>query len=104
VLSSAYLEKGEILTINALGLEHGMSLRQSFDGYTFFGCKKSIKKMKNFSSSSPQTQLKLAKDATNEAIGPISNPHYLAQMGATGTSNEDGVTGGEYFEVRINLF
>jgi hypothetical protein len=49
-LSSAYLEKGEVLTINALGLENGMSLRQAGDGYTYFGCKKSIKKFAKYSN------------------------------------------------------
>lgn len=44
MLSSAYLEKGEVLIINALGLEEDKSLRKAGDGFTYFGCKKSIKK------------------------------------------------------------
>jgi hypothetical protein len=47
VLSSAYLEKGEILMINALGLEDDVSLRETpQDGFTYFGCKKSINKLR----------------------------------------------------------
>ena len=53
MLSSAYLEKGEILHINALGLDQGLSLRKAQDGFTYFGCKKSIKNLAKFSTSSP---------------------------------------------------
>lgn len=45
-MSSAFLEKGEMLLINAIGLENERSLRKGFDGFTYFGCKKSIKKIK----------------------------------------------------------
>lgn len=45
VLSSAFLEKGEILLINALGLENIKTKRGAKDGFTYFGCKKSIKKI-----------------------------------------------------------
>jgi len=31
--------------INTLGLEDGVSLRKANDGFTYFGCKKSIKKL-----------------------------------------------------------
>jgi hypothetical protein len=31
--------------INALGLEDGVSLRNANDGFTYFGCKKSIRKL-----------------------------------------------------------
>jgi hypothetical protein len=31
--------------INALGLEDEVSLRKASDGFTYFGCKKSIKKL-----------------------------------------------------------
>lgn len=44
VLSSAFLEKGEVLVINALGLEGDKSKREAHDGFTYFGCKKSIKR------------------------------------------------------------
>jgi len=44
VLSSAYLDKGEVLLINSLGLEGSKSKRMQKDGFTYFGCKKSIKK------------------------------------------------------------
>jgi hypothetical protein len=65
-LSSAYLEKGETLIISTLGLEGEKSLRKTNDGFTYFGCKKSIKKNNsNFSSNT---------------MG--------ATMGATGTSLE----------------
>jgi hypothetical protein len=53
VLSSAYLEKGEVIVINALGLEAGVSLRRAYDGFTYFGCKKSIKRLSLKVSSSP---------------------------------------------------
>jgi hypothetical protein len=43
-LSSAFLEKGEVLTINVLGLEGEKSKRQALDGFTYFGCKKSIRR------------------------------------------------------------
>jgi hypothetical protein len=33
--------------INALGLEDDMTLRKAYDGFTYFGCKKSIKKLAN---------------------------------------------------------
>ena len=44
MLSSAFLEKGEIISINPVGLEGDRSLRKAFDGFSYFGCKKSIKK------------------------------------------------------------
>jgi len=70
VLSSAYLEKGEVLLINSLGLDDGKSKRKIFDGFTYFGCKKSIKKMVK-SSKTYET-----------------NDKMFASMGATGTSEE----------------
>ena len=45
VISSAFLEKGDIVVINALGLENFESKRGNLDGFTYFGCKKSIKKL-----------------------------------------------------------
>jgi hypothetical protein len=45
-LSSAFLEKGEVLVINATGLDNDKSFRKANDGFTYFGCKKSIKKIK----------------------------------------------------------
>lgn len=52
VLSSAYLEKGETLLISSLGLEGDKSMRKTNDGFTYFGCKKSIQKSNsNFSSN-----------------------------------------------------
>ena len=45
-MSSAFLEKGETLIINALGLEGGKSFRNAEDGFTYFGCKKGIYKNK----------------------------------------------------------
>jgi hypothetical protein len=44
-LSSAFLEKGEVLILNSIGLEESKSLRKARDGFTYFGCKKSIKKI-----------------------------------------------------------
>ena len=42
VLSSAFLDKGTILQMNALGLAgDNQPLRQAYDGITYFGCKKS---------------------------------------------------------------
>jgi len=42
VLSSAFLDKGTVLQMNALGLVGDHSpLRQAYDGITYFGCKKS---------------------------------------------------------------
>jgi hypothetical protein len=52
------LEKGEILTINALGLENGIALRQASDGYTYFGCKKSIKKFSKHHSANAKPALR----------------------------------------------
>jgi hypothetical protein len=69
VLSSAFLEKGEVLTINVLGLEGDKAKRQAFDGFTYFGCKKSIKRGTKSSSASKS---------------PLA-----AQMGATGASIEE---------------
>ena len=37
--------------MNALGLENGIALRQASDGYTYFGCKKSIKKFNKYQSA-----------------------------------------------------
>ena len=44
VLSSAFLEKGETLILNPLGLENEKSHRKAYDGFTYFGCKKSVVK------------------------------------------------------------
>jgi hypothetical protein len=44
-LSSAFLEKGETLIIDPLGLVGGRSKRKDQDGFTYFGCKGSIKKV-----------------------------------------------------------
>lgn len=43
-MSSASLEKGEVLIINTMGLELNKSERKALDGFTYFGCKKSVKK------------------------------------------------------------
>lgn len=83
-MSSAYLEKGEVLTVNALGLEGGITKRAVQDGYTYFGCKKSVKRLTKENTSSPQHQFKLASGTSLEK----GHSHPL---GATGTSNEDGV-------------
>jgi hypothetical protein len=48
------LEKGEVLVINPLGLEQELSLRKAGDGFTYFGCKKSVKRLSKVSQSSPQ--------------------------------------------------
>jgi len=48
VLSSAFLEKGEIININPIGLEGDRSLRKTYDGFTYFGCKKINKKVKPY--------------------------------------------------------
>jgi hypothetical protein len=42
VISSAFMDKGGKLYINAMGLEGDVSQRDAKDGYTYFGCKKSI--------------------------------------------------------------
>ena len=47
VLSSAFLEKGEVLMINSVGLDVDKSHRKAMDGFVYFGCKKSIKKLKS---------------------------------------------------------
>lgn len=73
-MSSAFLEKGETLLINALGLELPKSKRTIQDGFTYFGCKKSIKKL------STSILLKGA-DSLNDK--------QIAQMGATGASVEE---------------
>lgn len=49
-MSSAFLEKGETLILNTLGLEGERSFRKAFDGFTYFGCKKAIKKGKQMDS------------------------------------------------------
>ena len=54
-MSSAFLEKGEVLIINALGLEEDKSMRKASDGFTYFGCKKSIKKIANKSNTGKLT-------------------------------------------------
>jgi len=68
VLSSAFLEKGEILIINPLGLDGGKSLRTIQDGFTYFGCKKSIKKyskMGNMQKS--ESKIKIFKSYREDA-------------------------------------
>lgn len=75
MLSSAYLEKGEVLIINAMGLEEEKSLRKAGDGFTYFGCKKSIKKSN--------------KGSTYKSLFG-SGDKTAAQMGATGTSIDGG--------------
>jgi len=42
VLSSAFIEKGTLISINELGLLNQQPHRQAFDGVTYFGCKKTI--------------------------------------------------------------
>lgn len=76
--------------MNALGLENGLSHRLTpgrGDGFTFFGCKKSIKRLEKVSNN----HLKFASN--NTAGGPGQ------QMGATGTSNEEV----EYIHVSTQL-
>lgn len=74
VLSSAFLEKGEILLINPLGLEGDLSFRKAYDGFTYFGCKKSIKKS-------------IRNQATNGKLTfGASDQNQFIQMGATGAS------------------
>lgn len=75
MLSSAYLEKGEILVINAMGLEDDKSFRKANDGFTYFGCKKSIKKAN--------------KGSTQKSLFG-SGDKAAAHMGATGTSMDNG--------------
>ena len=78
-----------MLTLNALGLENGLSHRLTpgrGDGFTYFGCKKSIKRLEKISANTHN--LKFA--SINTAGGPGQ------QMGATGTSNEEA----EYIHVR----
>lgn len=44
ILSSATLQKGQQIILNAMGIESEESKRQDPDGYTYFGCKKNIRK------------------------------------------------------------
>jgi hypothetical protein len=87
--------------INALGLENGISLRKVFDGFTYFGCKKSIKNQASksqFSPASPQPQLKVMPGhGQSTASNGGFNGHM--GMGATGTSNEEATS--EIFEVQL---
>lgn len=90
--------------LNALGLENGLSLRLpsgSGDGVTYFGCKKSIKKYgKALSQNSPQHQLLLANAYTNSTLSNgLGAVNGAQQMGATGTSNEEGAS--DYYDVRV---
>ena len=44
VLSSAILEKGQVISINEYGLSGIEPLRKAYDGVTYFGCKKTLTK------------------------------------------------------------
>ncbi|CDW75623.1 UNKNOWN [Stylonychia lemnae] len=90
VLSSAFLEKGEVLYLNPLGLEENRSLRKVSDGFTYFGCKKAIRKTPKVINS--QNQIKVYKKQS-QIIDNNSNlkntDNFSAQMGATGASLDE---------------
>ncbi len=44
MLSSAFLQKGQVISINEHGLASQEPLRKAFDGVTYFGCKKTLPK------------------------------------------------------------
>lgn len=61
MLSSAFLDKGQVLQINPLGLTGELKpFREAYDGITYFGCKKSA-----FIDSSGNTE---AEGATGGAF------------------------------------
>jgi len=74
-LSSAYLEKGLIININTLGLEEN-SLRKVEDGFTYFGCKKSIKKVNrqtfNKTGNTGSSEI-FEKEIVNDFVIPTKN-------------------------------
>jgi hypothetical protein len=53
VLSSAFLDKGSIITLNEQGLVSHQPHRQAFDGTTYFGCKKSVKNQLSGATGGP---------------------------------------------------
>jgi hypothetical protein len=58
VLSSAFIEKGTVISINELGLANQQPHRQAFDGVTYFGCKKTItREVQPFSFNSNSNSL-----------------------------------------------
>jgi hypothetical protein len=62
-----------MLAINALGLENDKNQRKSNDGFVYFGCKKSIKRIKKIMGGTA-----FSKATSNSKMS----------MGATGASNE----------------
>jgi len=44
VLSSSFLQKGQVITINEHGLASQEPLRRAYDGVTYFGCKRTLAK------------------------------------------------------------
>jgi len=72
-LSSAFLEKGSIITINETGLASAEPFRKAFDGVTYFGCKKSLPKHLNGATGGPSesTDSKLEKEVVNDFIIPV---------------------------------
>lgn len=44
MLSSAFLQKGQVITINEHGLSSQEPLRRAYDGITYFGCKRTLPK------------------------------------------------------------
>jgi len=57
VLSSATLEKGMEIVINAMGIDSHVSKRGEQDGYSYFGCKKNVKKSRTDLNSEHTTQV-----------------------------------------------
>lgn len=73
VLSSAFLDKGSIITLNEQGLVSHQPHRQAFDGTTYFGCKKSVKNQLAGATGGPRETLdsKNDKEIVNDFIIPI---------------------------------
>jgi len=68
VLSSAFIEKGTIITINELGLANQQPHRQAFDGVTYFGCKKTVtREVQPFSFNSNSNSLDSSSMGFDEA-------------------------------------
>jgi hypothetical protein len=84
--------------INALGLEECMSLRKANDGFTYFGCKKSIKKLTTSKAGSTKVHFKSVTVEGEQLLTVGSKDagvHAGTHMGATGASQE----GEEIYEV-----
>lgn len=73
MLSSAFLDKGSVITLNELGLVSHQPFRQAFDGITYFGCKKSQKSLLNGATGGPSesTDSRIEKEVVNDFIIPV---------------------------------